>query len=456
MSGLSDKITKRLRGVIDTARVIGWPAPAKPSRRVRAKAGAAIGTDPVGDVSGAEILDAGIDRQPAAASQARTAPKPDLDPDLVDLFCRQFGEDHRSRLTPSTDMDDIDGWDSNSFLGFVLTLEEAYGVTFSDAEATQMFQLGHIQKILRHAKLDLPHDDVAHACCQLQRLIKAPSDVLKVVVLSGSSTREGFMSSSAGRDLLRKLSGQETAEWYNMSISGLVAAETLQLVETIKSIDNAVLLIGWSPIIYAGCGKAEFKRAATHQRFPFAAPKMDRILKRQGYVFPEEEKQPSIGIDVWVERYLKGRSLEALHYEPYLYPTLAPWTAEKYRDEEAIQRFYNHALANYEQSMGINDQIFRDIIGLAAKRGLTLGFLGLTLQSELCSYLETLGQIVSRTDAALASLRADTGIAFIDAVAEAGITDEDFRDPAHIMRKREAYTECAIGGALTLFAKRGT
>jgi acyl carrier protein len=440
---LSVRITRRLRRVMDQARIMAWPAPKKATAPALEKVGAGAVSIP--------------EKEPKAKvpPTPKTSAKPTLDPQLVDLFCGHFGEEHRERLTPATDMDDIDGWDSQSFLGFVLTLEEAYGLTFSDAEATQMFQLGHIQRILRNAKLDRPHDDVAHACCQIYQLKQAPSEALKMVILSGSSTREGFVSPSEGRDMLRRLSGDATAELYNMSISGLVVAETLQLLEVIKSVDNALVLVGWSPIILGGCGEAEFKRAASHERFPFAAAKMDRILKQHGYTAAEGAKTPSISLEEWIERYLKGRALDALHYEPYLYPTLKPWDADKFRDEESILRFYNHALANYEQSLEVNQQLFHEIVALCAKRKLRLGLLNLTLQSELLAYLEKRGQVVSRTGAALERIQADTRTPFIDAVADAGITDADFRDPAHIMQKREAYTECAIVGALDRLGRTG-
>ncbi len=434
LMSLSDGITNRLRRAMDQARIMVWPAPGKAPKPALEKVGAEVDTI--------------LEQSPKPTPKPKASPNAALDPELVDLFCGYFGDAHRDRLTPDTDMDDVDGWDSQSFLGFVLTLEDAFSVTFSDSEAAQMFQLGHIQRILRNARLDLPHDDVAHACCQIHRMKQAPSDVLKVIVLSGSSTREGFVSPSDGRDMLRRLSGDENAEWYNLSISGLVVAETLQLLEVIKAVDNAMILIGWSPIILGGCGEAEFRRAATHQRFPFAAPKMDRILKCHGYAVTSEMMTPSISLDVWIERYLKGRSLEALHYEPYLYPTLAPWNADKYRDEDSILRFYNHALDNYKQSLEINEQLLREIVLYCSKRKLSLGFLNLPLHSELLAYLETIGQVGSRTEAILKAFRAEMDVPFIDAVGQAGITDNDFRDPAHITQKRETFTEHAISGAL--------
>lgn len=373
-----------------------------------------------------------------------------LEPKLVDVFCSVFGEAYRGELTLETDMDAIEPWDSKSFLDLVLALEEAYGLSFSDSEAAQFFQLGHIQRIIQNARADLPHDDVAHACCQLDLLRKAPADEYKVVVLSGSSTREGFVSPDQGLAVLREMSGRDNVGWYNISVSGLVAAETLQLAETIGRLRNGLLVIGYSPIILGGCGEAEFRRAATHHRFPFAAPRMDALLAEAGYRPAREEVRPSVDVGTWVQRYLKKRDLQQLHYDPYLYPTLAPWDPAKYADEGAVLRFYNNAILNYDQSIDINDRIFRAIIELARKKSIPIAFLELTLHSETRAYLERLGRIVSRTEAVLSDLRRDFDLAFVEAVQDAGIADIDFRDPAHIYRKREDYTRAAIAAFLRL------
>lgn len=367
-----------------------------------------------------------------------------IDPKLEDVFCRTFGEEYRGKLTPTTDMDAVENWDSKSFLDLVLALEDAYGLTFSDSEAAQFFQIGHIQRILWNAHANLPHDDVAHACCQLDLLRKATAAEYKVVVLSGSSTREGFVSPAEGVAMLRQISGREKVGWYNISVSGLVAAEALQLVEVIGRLRNGLLVLGYSPIILGGCGEVEFRRAATHERFPFAAPRMDALMAEAGYRPTPEEIRPSVDVRTWVERYLKQRDLAELHFEPYLYPTLSPWGPEKYSDEASILRFYNNAILNFDQSIEVNAGVFRAIGELCRKKAIPLAFLELTLHSETLAYLEHLGKMVSRADAVLASLRKEFGLPFVEAVKAAGIHDADFRDPAHIFRKREEFTQTAI------------
>ncbi len=372
-----------------------------------------------------------------------------LDQKLVETFCSVFGAQYRNQLTPETDMDAIEEWDSESFLNLVFALEDAFGLTFTDTEAAQMFQLGHIERIVRNAQLDLPHDDVSHACCQLKLLNMAPDDQMNMVLLSGSSTREGFLEPAMSRAILQQKTGRDNVGWFNMSVSGLVAAETLQLIEAIKILNNGILVIGFSPIILAGCGEAEYWRAVKHQRFPFAAAKMDKILSDNGYKVGSEDIQPSMSVDLWAERYLKGRSLEELQYEPYLYPTLAPWDRDKYQDEKSILQFYNNAILNFEQSIKINKILFRTMAEYCRSKNIPVVLINLTLHSEMLTYLERLGGIVEKSNLFVDELRRDYGMPFVDSVKAAGITDDDFRDPAHIYRKRDIYTEASIDGVLS-------
>lgn len=373
-----------------------------------------------------------------------------IDPRIIDVFCAEFGEEHRFNLTSQTTMDDIEPWDSSTFLNLVMALEEEFGVEFSDSEAAQMFQLGHIQRIVCNAQLDLPHDDVTHACVQIFNLRNAPTDQLKVIVLSGSSTREGFVDPSQGLDMLAKYAGIKNVGWYNISVSGLVVAETLQLIELLGHLDNAVVLIGWSPVILGGCGRAEFIRSARHQRFPFIAPQMDKLLGENGYKPSDDEVQPSIELRTWIERFLKGRELEQLHYEPYLYPKLARWENSRYGCEEDVLRFYNSSILNYDQSIVINTILFRKILDILAQGNVPHAFLNLTIHGDTLGYLEGLGNMVSRAQAVLSDFQKSHGVAFIDAVAEANIGNADFRDPAHIFMKREDYTRVAQRFALEL------
>lgn len=373
-----------------------------------------------------------------------------LDVKLIDVFCATFGEQYRGTLNARTSMDDIPEWDSLRFLDLVFAIEDAFGVSFTEAESAQMFQLGHIQRMIDHARLDLPHDDVAHACCQIHAVRSAGPAPFTMVLLSGSSTREGLLTHLECRDMLRALSGRADAAWANISVSGLVVAETLQLMEVIGPL-GGVLAIGYSPVIFAGCGQAEFNRSAVHERFPFAAPMMDRVLLKHGYtVTRPEDIRPSVPVETWVRRYLKDRKMEELQYNSYIYPTLAPWPAAKYHDEEAILRYYNRSILNFENSMQVNAELFEEIAVLAKVHGTPLALVELTVHSALEAYLERLGRIVSRSEEFRRRFCQRHSVPYIKAASSAGLTDADYRDPAHVYRSRDRYTRALIAGVLDL------
>ena len=126
-----------------------------------------------------------------------------LDDRLLSVFCKVFGAKYRDQVGPATSMDDIPEWDSTSFLDLVLSIEDEFGVTFTPDESVQMFQLGHIQRLIDATVLDIPHDDVAHACCLLHELHGAPTDQFNVLLLSGSSTREGLLPAPEAESMLQ-------------------------------------------------------------------------------------------------------------------------------------------------------------------------------------------------------------------------------------------------------------
>lgn len=372
-----------------------------------------------------------------------------LDQQLVDTVCRLFGDGYREVLTPDTTMDDIEGWDSLTFVELVMQLEDVYGVQLTDDEAAQMFQLGHAQRILTQAIADRPHDDVAYASCMLQQLRERPAADVNVLVLSGSSTREALLPPRDARERLRAHHGSGEVGWFNLSVSGLVVAETLQLLEQLDEPFPGVVLIGMSPVILAGCGTAEFHRSADRRRFPFAAPRMQEVLAAEGYR-PGPEANTPVPLPVWVERYLKGRSLDDLQYDPYKYPTLAPWDEDRYDDRESILRFYNASLLNHSESRRINERLLDEVVAWRDRVGVPVGFVELTLHSRMRAFLDELGGVQSAYTDWVADYTARHRIPWFDVPSTVGLADEDFRDPAHIHRRRDAFTEQLVMDALTL------
>ena len=368
-----------------------------------------------------------------------------IDSEIIDIFCELYGDPYREALNSDTSMADIPEWDSLSFLDFVVALEDKFNVEFTDEEATQMFQLGHIQRLVDAAKLDIPHEDEAHACCLIYNLNNSSDDDFNVIVLSGSSTREGLLRGHEAESELKKTFGPN-AIWYNASVSGLVAAETLQLLEQTGTNWNGAVVIGTSPIIYAGCGVTEFERSIQMSRFPFSSVNMNKILTDAGYSIEGKDVNPSITLDKWVERYLKGRDLNTLHYEPYIYPTLPPWGEEKYDDIESVLRFYNSSVLNFEQSSSINAKFYEAFADWSEKTGTPLVLCELTLHSKIVDYLEKLGGIVTDYKEFISDFSSRRKVPIIDIPAIAGIQDNDFRDPAHVHAGRDKLTIALLNG----------
>ena len=146
---------------------------------------------------------------------------------------------------------------------------------------------------------------------------------------------------------------------------------------------------------------------------------------------------------------LEGRNLDELIYEPYLYPTLPPWPPEKFEDEASIALFYNNALYNYRQSIEINTLFYDALNDLCHEKNIPLVFFELTLHGKMKTFLETLGGISTKYNEFLEKFLERTGRPYVDAVSNAAIQDLNFRDPAHIFEKREAYTLCVLQGIIS-------
>jgi len=72
-----------------------------------------------------------------------------VDPRLLDLLCRVLGKEHRSKINLETRMEDIENWDSLTFIDIVLAVEEEFGLKISPELAQEMVSVEAIQKIIR-------------------------------------------------------------------------------------------------------------------------------------------------------------------------------------------------------------------------------------------------------------------------------------------------------------------
>lgn len=376
----------------------------------------------------------------------------DYDKAIIDILCKHFGDSYRSKINDSTTMADIEGWDSLTYFDVLFDLENAFDITFSDEEMAQLFQVGHIKRIVMAAQLDLPHEDEANAICQLDLVNKNEGVATDIVVISASSTREGLLRHREAEAILHARAGRNY-RWFNLSVSGLVLAETIQLIEQIGPKFRGALIVGTSPVIWGGCGVAEFERSINLRRFPFAAPVMQNSLKPFGYEPATQNNIPIISVEIWVERYLKGRDLTDLVYEPYLYPTLPPWPPEKFYDESAITLFYNNSIYNHRESIKINSQLYYTLADLCTKKGIKLVLAELTLHKKMQEFLEGLGQVCSDYNSFINEFLDKTGLQYFDAGKRIGVADSDFRDPAHICKRQKEYTESFIEACLSFADK---
>jgi acyl carrier protein len=70
-----------------------------------------------------------------------------VDEQLEELFRSVFHNDDL-RLTDETTTDDIPGWDSATHLSLMFTIEEAFGVQFSENGLAEFANIGELKKFL--------------------------------------------------------------------------------------------------------------------------------------------------------------------------------------------------------------------------------------------------------------------------------------------------------------------
>jgi acyl carrier protein len=369
--------------------------------------------------------------------------KEQLSQKIYRIFCHIYGEKYQDKIDVNTNMDDIEEWDSLSFLDLVMQIEDEFELEFDDEEATQMFQLGHIINIVFSKLNKTPHEDVANACCNIHSLNQSAKNSKNILILSGSSTREGLVDEKKGNSLAKKHFG-DNWNWFNCSVSGLVAAESIQLLEQTSESWQGIVVIGISPIILAGCGVNEFERSANFKRFPFPSYRMESVLAKNGYTCSPTDEHTYL--DSWVKDYIGERDISNLDYKPYMYPTLEPWKPEKFDDPESINRFYNNSIFNYTESIKINTQFFEEYLLWSNETNIPVIFIELTIHSLTAKYLEDIGGIMTTYKNVIDNFTKDKRFNYLNVLESAGITDSDFRDPAHIYRKREEFTNEILKG----------
>ena len=79
--------------------------------------------------------------------------------------------------------------------------------------------------------------------------------------------------------------------------------------------------------------------------------------------------------------------------------------------------------------------------------------LNLTLHSKTESFLEDLGELVSKTKNYIETKIKDGSVILVDSVKASGITDNDYRDPGHIFKKQDLYTKETINRLNEIFSE---
>ena len=70
-----------------------------------------------------------------------------IEPGVLDAFCQTLGEKYRDSVTLETTIDDIPEWDSYSFIEFIFSLEERFGIEFSPDEIGDMIEMRKIDEM---------------------------------------------------------------------------------------------------------------------------------------------------------------------------------------------------------------------------------------------------------------------------------------------------------------------
>ena len=71
-----------------------------------------------------------------------------VDPRVRQVFARSISPEVALQLTPDSTTDDVDGWDSHSFVAIVMDLEETFGITLSALEAARLQSVRAIHDLL--------------------------------------------------------------------------------------------------------------------------------------------------------------------------------------------------------------------------------------------------------------------------------------------------------------------
>jgi acyl carrier protein len=370
---------------------------------------------------------------------------------VIDVLATTLNQSNFSWNSDSS-MDDIEGWDSLTYFEVVTALESSFGVAFDEEEVTQLFQVGHIVQILRDKIFGLPHGDVSHAYIQLADIISTENAMSpsSLVIISASSTREALQTMSECQVKLQNALKDNDyiggANWYNLSVSGLVLAEAVQIVEVISRAGSSspIIVIGISPIIMGGCGIAEFERAARRDRFLFESEILNRAFVGTPYDMKDQSQNRQTWDPAsWAKEYLftKGGGGKDLIYNPYIYPAVNAWSEKKHRDYFSIDRFYNNSYYNFDESFEINEVIFDELIDLMDHANMRYLFCKLPIHPATDEYLELFGQLRSRYEKWKRGISIKRGIRFIDPGRVIGLAPKNFRDPAHIFERRDEFTD---------------
>ena len=92
---------------------------------------------------------------------------------------------------------------------------------------------------------------------------------------------------------------------------------------------------------------------------------------------------------------------------------------------------------NHEESCELNYKFLKGIIELCSKNLTNLFFCELTLHTEVYKLLEQLGNLTTEYNKLVSELIAEFNIPYINPSKIISLTDDDFRDPGHIYRRKK-------------------
>lgn len=71
-----------------------------------------------------------------------------LDEKITDIIASVF-DIEKSKITPSSNVENIEGWDSINHMHLVVALEEEFGIEFKDDEAVELISFELIRSYLK-------------------------------------------------------------------------------------------------------------------------------------------------------------------------------------------------------------------------------------------------------------------------------------------------------------------